>query len=49
MDEGVYKAHHGANFLTPSRPEIYGVNIPIDASYDVRVRSKAAHTANKED
>ena len=28
MDEGAYKAHHGANFPTPSCPEIYDVNIP---------------------
>ena len=49
MNEDAYKAHYGANFPTLSRPAIYDVNIPIDASNAVRVRSKAAHTAKKED
>ena len=30
MDEDTYKSRHGANFPTPSRLEIYDVNIPID-------------------
>ena len=37
MDEDAYKSRHGKNFLTPSRPEIYGVDIPIDALNAVRV------------
>ena len=44
MDEDAYKALHGANFPTPSRPAIYDVDIPIDASNTVRVRREAAHT-----
>ena len=47
MDEDAYKSRHGANFLTPSRPAIYDVDIPIDASNAVRVHREAAHTANK--
>ena len=49
MDEDAYKSRHGANFLTPSRLEIYNVDIPIYASNAVRVRREAAHTAKKED
>ena len=49
IDEDDYREHHGANFPTPSRPEIYDVDIPIDASNSVRVRCEAAHTAKKED
>ena len=49
MGEDAYKARHGANFPTPSSPEIYDVDIPIDASNAVRVRREASHTANKED
>ena len=49
MYEDAYRARHGAVFPTPSRPEIYNVDIPIDASHEVRVRHKAAHTAKKED
>ena len=37
VDEDAYKSRHGKNFLTPSRPEIYGVDIPIDALNAVRV------------
>ena len=36
MDEDAYKARHGANFLTPSRPAIYDVDILIDAYNAVR-------------
>ena len=49
MDENAYRARHGANFPTPSCPAIYDVNIPIDASNNVRVRHEAAHTSKKED
>ena len=49
MDEDVYKTLYGANFLTPARPEIYNVEIPINTSNSVRVRRKAAQTAKKED
>ena len=49
MDEDACRARHGANFPTPSRPAIYDVNIPIDASNAVRVRCKSVHTAKKED
>ena len=49
MDEGAYKAHHGADFPTPSCPAIYDVDIPIDASNAVRVRRKASHTTKRED
>ena len=49
MDEDAYRARHGANFPTPSHPEIYNVNITIDASNAVRVRRESAHTAKKED
>ena len=49
MDEDAYKSLHGANFPTPSRPAIYDVDIPIDASNAVRVRHEAAHTVKKED
>ena len=31
MDEDTYRARHGANFPTPSRPAIYDVDIPINA------------------
>ena len=48
MDEDVYKSRHGANFLKPSRPAIYNVDILIDASNAVQVRREAAHTAKKE-
>ena len=47
MDEDAYRARHGANFLTPSRPYIYDVDIPINVSNAVRVRREAAHTAKK--
>ena len=49
MDEDAYRAGHGANFPTPSRPAIYDVNIPIDASNAVRFRREATHTSKKED
>ena len=49
MDEDAYRARHGANFPTPSHPEIYNVNITIDASNAVRVHCESAHTAKKED
>ena len=49
MDEDAYRARHGANFSTPSCPEICDVDIPIDASNSVRVRCEAAYTAKKED
>ena len=49
MNEDAYRALHGANFPTPSRPAIDDVNIPIDVCYSVRVRREAAHTAKKED
>ena len=49
MDADTYKARHGANFLTPSRPAIYNVDIPIDTSNAVRVHHEADHTAKKED
>ena len=49
MDEDAYKARHGANFPTPSRPAIYDVDITIDASNVVRVLHEASHTAKKED
>ena len=49
MDEDAYKTRHGANFPTPSRPAIYDVNIPINASNAVRVYREAYHTAKKED
>ena len=48
MDEDAYKSRHGANFPTPSRPSIYNVDIPIDASNSVRVQREAANTAKKE-
>ena len=47
MDEDAYKARHGANLPTPSRPEIYDIDIPIDVYNAVRVRSEAEHTAKK--
>ena len=49
MDEDAYRAWHGTNFPTPSRPAIYDVDIPINASNAVRVRREAAHTAKKGD
>ena len=49
MDEDAYRARHGANFPTPSRPAIYDVVIPIDASNAGRVYREEAHTAQKED
>ena len=49
MNEDAYTICHGANYPTPTRPEIYDVNIPIDASNAMRVQRKAAHTAKKED
>ena len=49
MDEDAYRAWHGANFPTPSRPAIYNVDIPINASNAVQVRREAAHTAKKGD
>ena len=49
MDEDAYKLPHGFNFLTPSRPAMYDVDIPINASNVVRFRCMAAHTAKKED
>ena len=48
MDEDAYRVCHGANFPAPSRPAIYGVDIPIDTSNAVRVRRKAAHTSKIE-
>ena len=48
MNADAYRARHGANFPTPSRPAIYDVDIHIDASNSVRVCRKAAHTAKKE-
>ena len=48
MDEDAYRARHGANFPTPSRPAIYDVDIPINALNAMRVRREAAHTAKKE-
>ena len=47
MDEDTYRARHGANFPTPSRPAIYDVDIPINASDAARVRCEAEHTAKK--
>ena len=47
MDEDAYRARHGTNFPTPSRPAIYDVDIPIDASNALKVRHEAAHTAKK--
>ena len=44
-----YKTRYGANFLTPSRPAIYDVDIPINMSNAMRVQREASHTANKED
>ena len=49
MNEDAYKTRYCANFLTPARPAIYDVEIPIDASNAVRVRREATHTAQKED
>ena len=49
MDEDAYRARHGTNFPTPSRPAIYNFDIPIDTSNAVRVCREAAHTANQED
>ena len=49
MDEEDYRARHGANFPTPSRPAIYNFDIPIDTSNAVRVCRKAANTDKKED
>ena len=49
MNEDAYKTRYGANFLTPARPAIYDVEIPINASNAVRARSEAAHLAKKED
>ena len=48
MYEDGYKSLHGANFPTPSRLDIYNVDIPIDASNAVRVHREASHTAKKE-
>ena len=49
MNEHAYKTGYGANFPMPARPAIYNIEIPIDATNDVRARRKAAHTARKED
>ena len=49
MDEDAYKARHGTNFPTPSRPAIYDVDITIDASNAVRVRLEAEKIAKTED
>ena len=49
MNEYAYKMRHGANFPTPTRPAIYNVDIPINASNAMRVRREAAHIAKKED
>ena len=49
MNEDKYKMRHGANFPTPTRPVIYDVDIPIDASNSVRFLREAAHTTKKED
>ena len=48
MDEDAYKSRQGTNFTTPSRPAIYDVDIPINASNAVRFRREAGHTAKKE-
>ena len=48
MDEDAYKTHYGAKFPTLSSPEIYDIEIPIDASIVVRVRREGSHTAKKE-
>ena len=45
IDEDAYRACHGANFPTPSRPAIYDVNITTDTSNAVRVCREAAHNA----
>ena len=49
MDEDAFRALHGANFLIPSRPAIYDIDIPIDAPNAVQVRREAAHSTKKED
>ena len=49
MDKDAYKSRHSNNFPTPSRPAIYDVDIPIDASNAMRVCCEAAPTAKKED
>ena len=49
MNEEAYKTRYGANFLTPARPAIYDVNIPIEATTAVQARHEAAHKARKED
>ena len=48
MEEDAYKTRYGANFPTPSRPAIYDVDIPINASNVVKVRCESAHKAKKE-
>ena len=45
MGEDAYKLRYGANFPTPSRPAIYDVDTPIDASNAIRVRHEAANTS----
>ena len=47
MNGYAYNMRHGSNFPTPTRPAIYYVDIPIDASNSVRVIRKAAHTSKK--
>ena len=48
MDEDAYRERHGANLSTPSCPDIYDVDIPIDVSNAMRVCREAAHNSNKE-
>ena len=49
MNEDAYKKRHGANFPTPTRPDIYDLDILIDASNADRSRLEAYHTSKKED
>ena len=49
MNEDSYKRRHGANFPTPTRPDIYHVDIPVDASNVLQVRCEASQTAKRED
>ena len=49
MDEDAYRARHGTNLPTPSRPAIYVADIPINTLNAVRVCREAAHTDKKED
>ena len=45
MNEDAYKTRYSANFPTPTRPAIYDVKIPIDATNAVRACREASHTA----